>query len=288
MLLFGIAAISVLSAVWAAIGGPLWVAPVCFVSTFLGLLVLAALFLLVACLVVDKNKPQEKDSRFYRVMAKWYIQAVITLVRLKVRTKGMEQLPKDGRFLMVCNHIHDLDPAILLHCFPNSQLAFIAKQETKDYFVIGPVLHKLQCQLVNRENDREALKTILKCIQMVKEDQASVAVFPEGYVSLDGKLRHFRSGVLKIAQKANVPIVVCTIRGTKEVLPRLMKLRSSAVDVHLVGVISAEDVKAVSTVDLAEQVYEMMISDLGEELRSEEKAMHPDLQRQRMEQSMKI
>ena len=74
MLLLGITVVSILSAVLAAIGGPLWAAPVCFVSTFLGLLVLAALFLLVACLVVDKEKPQEKDSKFYRVMAKWYIQ----------------------------------------------------------------------------------------------------------------------------------------------------------------------------------------------------------------------
>lgn len=284
MLLLGITALSILSAVLSAIGGPIWVAPLSFVGAFLGLLVLAALFLLIACLVVDKEKPQEGSSKFYRGMAKVYIRAIISLVRLRVRTKGMEQLPKDGRFLMVCNHIHDLDPAILLHCFPDSQLAFIAKRETKDFFLVGSVLHKLQCQLVNRENDREALKTILKCIQMVKEDQASIMVFPEGYVSLDGKLRHFRSGVLKIAQKANVPIVVCTIQGTKEVLPRLMRLRPSVVDMHLVGVISAEDVKAVSTVELGEQVYEMMISDLGEELRSDEKAMHPDLQRQRMEQ----
>ena len=135
-----------------------------------------------------------------------------------------------------------------------------------------------------RENDKEALRTILKCIQMIKEDQASVAVFPEGYCSVSGKLFHFRSGVFKIAQKANVPVVVCTIRGTKEVLPRLKKLRASRVDVHLVDVIPAEQVKALSTMDLAEVVYEKMIADLGEHLRTDEKAMPPDLQRQMLAQ----
>ncbi len=249
-----------------------------------GFLALVFLLVVVLCATVDQEKEQEQDSKLFRWLAKWIVRVVLFLISCKVRTKGMEKLPKDGRFLLLCNHIHDLDPAFLLHCFPDSGLAFIAKRETKNYFIIGPVLHRLQCQLINRENDKEALKTILKCIQLVKEDRASIAVFPEGYVSLDGKLRHFRSGVLKIAQKANVSIVVCTIRGTKQVLPKLKKLRPAAVDVHLVDVIPAEQVKAANTVELAEQVYEMMIADMGEEYRSDEKAMHPDLQRQRMEQ----
>ena len=61
------------------------------------------------------------------------------------------------------------------------------------------------CQLINRENDREALKTILKCIQMIREDQVSVAVFPEGYTSRDGKLHHFRSGVFKSPPRPRCP-----------------------------------------------------------------------------------
>lgn len=261
-----------------------WLFPVAFLGVFVLLILLALAFLIIACNRVDKTKPQEGNSKFYRAISKHYIKNLMLLARLKVHTQGLEKLPKDGRFLMVCNHLHELDPAMLLHVFPDSQLAFIAKQEITNYFLIGSLLHKLQCQLINRENDKEALRTILKCIQIVKEDQASVAVFPEGYCSVSGKLYHFRSGVFKIAQKANVPVVVCTIRGTKDVLPRLKKLRASRVDVHLVDVIPAEQVKALSTVDLAELVYEKMIGDLGEHLRTDEKAVHPSLQRQQLAQ----
>lgn len=282
MLLTGIVLVALILAVLAAIRGPIWMGLVWFAGSFVALLVIAAVFLLVACALVNKDKPQEKDSKFYRVLARLYIQAIVTLVRLDLRTKGLEKLPKDGRFLMVCNHIHDIDPGILLHCFPDQELVFIAKRETRSMPVIGALLHKLQCQLINRENDKEALKTIIKCIQITKEDRGSIAVFPEGYVSLDGKLRHFRSGVLKIAQKAGLPIVICTLKGTKNVLPRALRLKSSRVDLHLVDVLSAEEVKATNTVDLAEVIYEKMIADMGEEFRSDEKAMHPDLQRQRM------
>jgi hypothetical protein len=43
-------------------------------------------------------------------------------------------------------------------------------------------------------------------------------------------------------------------------------------------VIDAKTVKETSTLDMAEKVYEIMISDLGEAYRTDEKATHPDLQ----------
>jgi 1-acyl-sn-glycerol-3-phosphate acyltransferase len=284
MILKGITVLSALLAVLSGVFGSIWMLPVYFVGYFLEFLVLAVVILLVAALVVDMEKPQEKADPIYRFLVRHYIDLAVTLGRVRIEKKGLEKLPKDGRFLLVCNHINDLDPGILLHCCPESQLLFIAKRETKDMFLVGPLLYKLNCQLINRENDKEALRTILKCIQIIKDDQASVGVFPEGYVSLDGKLRHFRSGVLKIAQKSGVPIVVCTVQGTKEVLPNLKKLRPSLVKMHLVDVIDAQTVQAMTTVDLGEMIYEKMISDMGESFRSDEKAMHPDLQKARMEQ----
>ena len=131
-------------------------------------------------------------------------------------------------------------------------------------FVIGPMMHKLQCQLINRENDREALKTILKCIEILKQDKASVAVFPEGGIlSEDGKLHHFKAGVFKIAQKAGVPIVVCTLKNTLPVVPNILHLRPSHVTLDVLGVIDTDTVKSLKTVEIAEKTYAMMAGNLG-------------------------
>ena len=278
MLLTVITVLAALSAIGALLGGGLWAAIGAFVGSFIGGLLLAALFLVAVCLVVDLEKTQERDSKFYRAVIHLYIDLIITLGRVELRTEGLEKTPADGRFMLVCNHIHDVDAAIILKCFPKSQLAFIGKKETKEMPFVGPCMHKIMCQFINRENDREALKTILRCIQLLKEDQVSIAVFPEGYVSLDGRVRHFRSGAFKIAQKAGVPIVVCTLRNTKRVLKDVLHLRKTWVQLHLVEVIDAETAKAIPTVEMAEKVYELMISDLGEKFRSDEKSMLPALQ----------
>ena len=134
-------------------------------------------------------------------------------------------------------------------------------------FVIGPMMHKLQCQLINRENDREALKTILKCIQILKEDKASVSVFPEGGIlSEDGKLHHFRPGVFKIAQRTKVPIAVCTLRNTTTVFSNMAHLKPSDVELRLLTVIQPEEYEGITTVELANRIYGMMAEDLGPEL----------------------
>ena len=266
MLLGLFTVVSVILAVLMVLGGSVWMLPVWFVLFFIACLVAAALFLVVACALVDKTKEQQHDSRFYRTMAHLYIDLIVTLGRVRIHTEGLEKTPREGRFLLVCNHLNDIDPALILKCFPKSQLAFISKKENTDMPFVGKVMHKLMCQLLNRENDREALKTILKCIQLTKDDEVSIAVFPEGGVSKSGKLQTLKGGVFKIAQRANVPIVVCTLRDTKQALHKLLRLQPSDVTLHLVGVIQPEEFKGITAMELAERVHGMMAADLGPEL----------------------
>ena len=226
-------------------------------------MVLAFLFLWLVTAFVDLKKPQEHDSKFYRTLVALYVPAICTILRMRVHTRGLEKTPTDGRFMLVCNHLFDFDPVVLLGWFGKSQLAFISKWENSAMFIVGKVMHKLLCQLINRENDREALKTILRCIQLLKEDECSIAVFPEGYTSVDGRLHHFRPGVFKIAMKAQVPIVVCTITNTNRVVHNILRLKHTDIELHLIDVIPAEALKGRTAVDISEQVYQMMLNDLG-------------------------
>lgn len=248
----------------------LWLLPAGFAGGFVLLAAVAFAILLIACAVVDPDKPQENDSKFYRIMTNLCIEAVLQFARIRVETKGLEKIPKEGRFLLVCNHLHEADPVILLHFFRKSQLAFVSKRENRDMFIVGKLMPKLLCPLINRENDREALKTILHCIRLLKEDKVSIGIFPEGYIRPDRKFHELRAGVFKIAQKANVPIVVCTIRDTQYVVKNFLKGKPSRVQLHLLDVISAESLQGRTTVEIADRVHAMMAADLGEDYRPAE------------------
>ena len=263
---------AVIAAVICAVAGGfaslawLWLLPVGFLGSLLVIAILFFLVLWLCCAFVDIEKPQERDSKFHRFMVVHTARLVLSILRMRMHTRGLEQLPKDGRFLLVCNHINDLDPVVLLAHFQKSQLAFISKRENAQMFIVGKIMHKIQCQRINRENDREALRTIINCIRIIQEDKASIAVFPEGYTSLDGLLHPFRSGVFKIAQKANVPIVVCTVQNTNKVFRSIKKLKATDVHLHLLKVLQPEELAGKTAVEVGELVHSMMAEDLGPEL----------------------
>lgn len=241
----------------------LWLLPVGFLGGFLAAFLLMFLFIYILVSRVDTSVPQEHDDPFFRKVAYLYAEAILPLLHMKVHTRGLEKTPREGRFLLVCNHLFELDPVVLYAYFQQSQLAFVSKRENNDMFIIGKLMHRLMAQLINRENDREALKTILRCVQLLREDEVSIAVFPEGYISKNHHLMHFRSGALKIATKAKVPIVVCTIQGTDKVLGNIKRLRSTPIELHLLDVITPEEMRGRTATDIGEQIYRMMAADLG-------------------------
>ena len=242
----------------------LWLFPLSWLGCFLGVILLAFLMVLVMCAFVDLEKEETKDNRLYRWMLYVIADAAHTVLQVKVHTEGLEKIPADGRVMLVCNHLDNVDPVIIMHQVKKKQtLAFIAKREAASMFVVGKFMHKILCQRINRENDREALKTILKCIDIIKKDKASIAVFPEGGIKGGNVLHPFRHGVFKIALRTKVPVVVCTLWGTQNVFHNGLRLKSTDVDFHVLGVVQPETYEGMTAVELGHLVHDMMAKDLG-------------------------
>lgn len=243
----------------------LWMLPVGFLGS---VLVIAGALVLIVWLIslpIDFEKEQKEDCKFHRWLINVVATTAIPLLLVRPHTQGLEKIPKEGRFLLVCNHLDYMDPVTLIAFFKKSQLAFVSKRENKKLFIVGKLMHKIQCQFINRENDREALKTILKSVQILKEDKASIAVFPEGYIHAERKLQTFRNGVFKIALKAKVPIVVCTLRNTHHVFHNAARLKHTDVHLHLLDVIPVEAFEGKTTAEIGNIIYQMMAADLGPE-----------------------
>ena len=267
MLLAVIALIACVPAVFLGLQFGVWAGLGIFAGAVLLQVLAVFLYLMYLCRKVDQSVPQEYIDPHYQKVTDLILESVLPILRIRIKCSGLEKMPENGRFLLIANHCNDSDPVILMRILGKYQLAFISKRENSTMFVIGPMMHKLMAQLINRENDREALKTILKCIEILKEDKASVAVFPEGGIlTEDGKLHHFKPGVFKIAQKANVPIVVCTLKNTKDVVRNLPRFKKSRVELNVLEVIPAETVKARKTVEIAEYCHDLMAADLGPDL----------------------
>lgn len=241
----------------------LWRLPLLLLGCFLALVLLFLLVLVVSCLFVDPKKPAEKPSRYFRFLLNQFSNLAFTLGGVRVHTQGLEKVPRSGRFLLISNHLFAFDPIVFYYAMPWAELAFISKTENFSLFIVAQVMQKILCLPLDRNNDREALKSILKAIQILKDDKASIAVFPEGGTSKSGLLQPFRNGAFKIAQKANVPIVVCALTNTKAILKNMFRRRT---DVYLdvLDVIPASEVAArKTTAEIGEHVHKILSDGLA-------------------------
>ena len=144
----------------------------------------------------------------------------------KATVIGTENIPTDRAVLFVGNHRSIMDIVLAGNLIP-VPVGFISKIELKKIPLLNLMMEDINCLFLDRKDDRQALKVILKAIDLVKGGQC-MFVFPEGTRSkVEGELLPFHAGSFKIAPKARVPVVPVTITGMGDVLedhfPRLKR-----------------------------------------------------------------
>ena len=141
------------------------------------------------------------------------------------RATGVENIPRDGGFVLAANHWSNLDPwPLALPLFPGRFLRFMGKSELF-WFPLGTIIRAGGAFPVRRgERDEEAIE---RAVELARQGHA-VVMFPEGTRRRKGlrKKREARwhSGAARIALEAGVPLVPAGIAGTER-LGRLGPLR---------------------------------------------------------------
>ena len=229
---------------------------------FIGLIVLYLLLAAVVSLFIDKNRPLKRKLGICRLFCYVAGSIVCTVAGIRPHLSGLEKIPADKRFLLVCNHRSGHDPMFMLDTLPKYDLAFISKPSNMEIPVIGRIAYGTGCLSINRENNREALKTIITASEYMLKDMCFMVIFPEGTRSKTGELGPFHAGSFKVAQKAKSPIVIACIRGTENVKKGLFK---GGTDVYLdvLDTIPAEKACSSKTVELAEYSRNMILERLG-------------------------
>ena len=219
------------------------------------------LLVIVSALLVDRKKEYEKESRYYRFLLNSTTFLAAKLIRIRLHVTGAEKLP-GGRFLMVCNHRSKFDPILTWLVFGDRQLTFISKPENFKVPVFGRLIHRLRFMPIDRENPRNAVKTINRAVDLLTRDEANVAVYPEGTRNYGEGLLPFHNAMFKIAQKAHVPLVILTVRNTYDI-QKNYPLRRSHVYIDVAHVLDADEVKKTKTAVLGESVREIMLTSLN-------------------------
>ncbi|MDO4982600.1 MAG: lysophospholipid acyltransferase family protein [Eubacteriales bacterium] len=230
----------------------LWKAILIFIFGPPAFTLLYMLFFTVVSAFVDNTKPIERQSRLCARGVVGISRLALGWCGVKTRVVGIEKLPEGECFQLVANHRSLFDPLIIVRCLKKYNVSFIGKPSALAIPVIGKIGYGAGCLPIDRENNRNALKTVVTAINYVKTEICSMAVFPEGTRNkTDAPLLPFRAGCFKIAQKANAPLVIACIKGSRDISKNMFR-RKTETELVILEVISAEKNAAMSTAQLAD------------------------------------
>lgn len=234
----------------------LWKPVLLFVAFFIGFLLLFFATLFAVSLCFDKNKEVKNPSAVCVFIFKVVLAFIMRYSGAKVKAVGRELVPQKNA-VWVLNHRSNFDPMVLANEYKFDKMIMISKPENFNIPILGGFIHKMGYLSIDRNNDREALKTVLKAIRRVKEGY-SLTVFPEGTRNkTEENLLPFRSGVFKIATQAGVPIVVATVYGTEKI-HKNFPFKKTAVNLDVLAVITPEEYKGLQSHEISDTVSKIM------------------------------
>ncbi|MFN8126849.1 MAG: lysophospholipid acyltransferase family protein [Candidatus Nanopelagicales bacterium] len=127
------------------------------------------------------------------------------LLNLKFDVVGGENLPRTGGAVLASNHVSYLD---FIFCGfaarPSKRLVrFMAKKSTFDHRVSGPLMRSMHHIPVDRAAGAHAFDAAVESLRSGEV----VGVFPEATISQSFELKDFKTGAVRMAAEAQVPVV---------------------------------------------------------------------------------
>lgn len=175
-------------------------------------------------------------------MADLVYPPVITALRgfwkylgLKLDFNGIEHLPdrNHGGAIIAINHISYLDFALAgTAALPMKRyVRFMAKKELFDNKIAGPLLRGMHHISVDRSNGSASFVQALRALR----DGEIIGIFPEGTISVSFEIKELKTGVVRLAQGAGVPVIPTIVWGSQRIWTKKVKrdLRRKSVPISV-------------------------------------------------------
>ena len=134
---------------------------------------------------------------------------------LRFTMVGEEHVPRSGGAVMAINHTGYMDftYAGLVARRSRRLVRFMAKESIFRHRVSGPLMRGMKHIPVDREHGATSFRAAVDALRAGE----IVGVFPEATISRSFELKEFKSGTVRMAQLAGVPILPTTIWGSQRV-----------------------------------------------------------------------
>jgi 1-acyl-sn-glycerol-3-phosphate acyltransferase len=161
--------------------------------------------------------PVQRQATVAYRLARFILVPIFRAV-FRLRVEGRENLPRDGTYVAIANHLNWLDPFVLLYALPVvPRVHFLGNPE-------GLVTHRFQWRVVRSvggyiavDQSRHGDRTLYHYVDACLQRGGAVGLFPEGhYGDREGVIQPFHRGFAHFAIDNQVPVVPVALSGTQD------------------------------------------------------------------------
>lgn len=145
----------------------------------------------------------------------WAFRWELFQTHAKITVEGKENIP-EGAVLFVSNHRSYYD-ILMLHTTSGKRPGFVAKKEMEKFPLLNWWMKNICCIFLDREDLRSGVQMIKDGAALIKEGH-SMVICPEGTRNQKDEMLPFKEGSLKMAEKANCPVIPVTLVDTDQLL----------------------------------------------------------------------
>ena len=166
---------------------------------------------------------------------------IVFKLYIRVKKEGTENITTDP-VIYAGNHQSFLDAFLFNHVVPTNVLNNVYYLAKVKHFSKGYMKTLGENSNVILVDINKNLGEVLQTLAMVLRSGKSVAIFPEGARTRDGKMLEFKKSFAILAKELNIPIVPFGIKGAFEAFPSNSKFpKSSNVEIRFFERIEPKD-----------------------------------------------
>ena len=140
---------------------------------------------------------------------------------LRFDFQGVHHIPRDGGAILSINHVGYLDFALTgTAALPTGRyVRFMAKKEVFDNKLAGPLMRGMHHISVDRSSGSASFVAALRALRAGEV----VGIFPEGTISVSFEIKELKSGAVRLAMAADVPVIPTIVWGSQRIWTKKVK-----------------------------------------------------------------
>ncbi|MBQ7919355.1 MAG: 1-acyl-sn-glycerol-3-phosphate acyltransferase [Lachnospiraceae bacterium] len=161
--------------------------------------------------VIWKMRRMATDKKETEENAYEYLRSVVEVMKKTTRTRtevyGLENLPKEGGYVMYPNHQGKYDAYSIVTVHEKPCTVIMDKAKSYDLF-INQVIDLINGKRLDKEDVRQSFGIISEVAEEVKQGRRYI-IFPEGEYDQNKKnaLWDYKAGCFKVSTKSKTPVV---------------------------------------------------------------------------------